>query len=432
MYSKYLEDEEMAGVCSEARFVSRLIRVESALAAAQAKVGLIPPEAARALEDELAQVRVDPAELADGTLRHGVPTIPLLARLRSDLSAAEYLHFGVTSQDVMDTARALGIRDGISVLRRRLVSLLEAFLALIEAHRSTPCMAHTRGQQAMPIPFGLRVAGWALPFVRSFDRLGEMMPRLLVVQLGGPTGSLAAFGDKGLEVMRALAYDLELRPSMPWHAQRDIVAEFASWLALLSGSAGKMAQDVLSMSRTEVGEIREPSGGASSSMPHKSNPVLSEAVVALALENAHAVGLQQESLLHDGERDGRAWILEWRNLERMMIRTSAALAHAATVARGMEVDEEAMLHNIGKTNGRVFAGRAITLLSETLPSSEARRVVQDACSETRDSRNLALVLSERLPEIDWTEELRPEACVGASRAMIDEAVTRIEGIIAAS
>ena len=195
-------------------------------------------------------------------------------------------------------------------------------------------VARTRFQQAIPTTFGLKVAGWLAPLLRHRQRLAELLPRLLVVQLGGAAGNLAALGDRGVEVMEDLARELGLAcPPMPWHSQRDGLIELAGWLSLVTGSLGKLGQDVLLLAQNEVGEIREADGGGSSTMPQKSNPIRAEALVTLARSNATLVAGMHQAALHAHERDGAAWQLEWKILPDMVLAAGSALGHATALAR---------------------------------------------------------------------------------------------------
>lgn len=350
MFSTYLSDPEIARICSPESLVRQMLAFEIGLATAQGQLGIIPADAARTIAETLADITILPESLTKGTLKNGVPTIPLLALVKTHLpdSAKNHVHVGATSQDVMDTAQVLIIRAVITVLETRIGQLLNNLDKLQTRYGHVPMMGRTRTQQAMPITFGQKVDSWHQPLVRHLERLAQLKPRLLLVQLGGAVGNNSALGDQAEAVAQALATELGLGYSTPWHTQRDGFAEFTNWLALLTGTLGKFGQDMLIMAQTEIGEVVENvnGGGKSSAMPHKDNPVLSEALVVLARQNAQFAGLQLQSLVHGNERDATAWMLEWENLPRMMVNAGTALNHAVSITQTMGVHEEAMKRNL--------------------------------------------------------------------------------------
>ena len=350
MFSTYLADPEISRLCSPESFVRRMLDVEIGLATAQGQLGIIPANAAAVIAKTLTTITIVPESLAEGTLKNGIPTIPLLSLLKTHLpeSAKKYVHVGATSQDIMDTAQVLIIRDVIASLEPAIHRLLDNLSKLQTCYGNLPMMGRTRTQRAMPITFGQKVDSWMQPLIRHLERLTQLQPRLLLVQLGGAVGNNAALGDAAEAVTRALTDTLGLGYSTPWHTQRDGLAEFTNWLALLTGSLGKFGQDVLIMGQTEIGEVTEnvDGGGKSSAMPHKNNPVLSEALVVLARQNAQFAALQLQSLVHSNERDATAWMLEWENLPRMMINAGTALRHAISITQTMGVSEENMKRNM--------------------------------------------------------------------------------------
>ena len=248
------------------------------------------------------------------------------------------------------------------------------------------------------------MAGWLAPLLRHRQRLAELLPRLLVVQLGGAAGNLAALGDRGVEVMEDLARELGLAcPPMPWHSQRDGLIELAGWLSLVTGSLGKLGQDVLLLAQNEVGELREADGGGSSTMPQKSNPIRSETLVTLARSNATLVSGMHQAALHAHERDGAAWQLEWTILPDMVLATGSALGHARALVTTLMVDAAAMRRTLDAANGLPLAEAATFALAEHVPRSEARAMVEAAAEEALASRrDLLNLLSMRTTvPIDW-------------------------------
>jgi 3-carboxy-cis,cis-muconate cycloisomerase len=422
----------MRGLLSDARRAATMVRVEAALARAQAACGVIPQTAADTIDAALAGFEADLEALGAGTEAAGVPVPALVAQLRGAVGgeAARHLHWGATSQDIIDTALALVLRDVATQLRDGTVRVAEGLADLVRTHRSTVMLARTRMQQAAPTTFGLKVAGWRAPLVDHLDRLDELLPRLLAVQLGGAAGTLAPLGDKGPAVRAALADELGLAlPAMSWHTRRDALAEFASWLSLLTGALGKMGLDIGLLAQSEVGEVRESTEagrGGSSTLPQKSNPVGSEALVTLGRYNANAVSGMHQALLHEGERSGAAWSLEWLVLPNMILAASGALAHGARIADGLVVDAERMRANIDATNGLALAEAASFALSAHLPRTEAQALVSQACRDVveRGGNLFDILASRTVAPVDWEAVSDPANYLGSAVAFVDAALAR--------
>ena len=437
MFSKYLSDNEIATICSEKQLVHQMLQFEIALAQAQGDLGIIPKEAAEAIAESLKDAEIPPRYLAEGTLHNGIPTITLIALAKQHLPdfAKDYVHFGATSQDVMDTAQVLIIKNAIAVFEKRIHVLIQNLSILIKKHAQTPMIGRTRTQQAVPIPFGLKVANWAKPFIRHLERLEQMKPRLLVVQFGGAVGTLSSLNtpqgiNTGGAVGKKLANYLNLNYSNPWHTQRDNFAEWANWLAMVTGSLGKMAQDILIMSQTEINEIIENTegGGKSSTMPHKNNPVLSEAIVVLARQNAQLAALQLQSMVHANERDGTAWALEWQNLPAMMTHCGTALNHALKISTHLKVNEKQMLHNLNSLNGLVYSEAASFILAQYLSRNEAKLMVEKACEVVNtEGVHLADALNSLTInlKINWHDALQADRQMGISREIIEDVLKEI-------
>lgn len=428
VYQSLLSDSEIASIFSDQASIARMLDFEAALARVQGRLGLIPAEAAKAIDASLAQITLPPEALTEGTANAGVPVPALVAALRAgmDPNAGQYLHWGATSQDVMDTALVLALRDAAGILDRRLEDVIGKLSLLAEQHRGTPMAARTRSQQALPTTFGLKVAGWLAPLQRHRARLKELRPRLLALQFGGAVGTLSALGERGLEVMEALAAELDLTcPSMPWHVQRDGLAEFAAWLSLVTGSLGKTGQDIILLSQSEVGEVREsaPGGarGGSSTMPQKANPVASEALVTLAGMNAALLPALHQALLQEQERGGAAWQLEWMTLPQMVVCSGAALRQAQFLAANLQADEARMRTNLETSRGLLLAEAATFAMAAHMPRPEAQALVKEACREALASgRHLMDLLAERCDApVDWDRVREPANYLGVTDQMID-------------
>jgi 3-carboxy-cis,cis-muconate cycloisomerase len=430
----YLKNPKIAQLISDEAHIQKMLAFEIALAKVQGELGIIPKEAADAISDTLKNLNVQPQQLEEGTLTNGIPTISLIDITKKALPdfAKDFLHFGATSQDVMDTANVLIIKEVIVSLEASLYLLIKNLGKLIEKWGNTPMIGRTRTQQAVPILFGQKVANWAMPLVRQINRIQEIKPRLLVLQMGGAAGNLSALGENGLIISNNLAKELDLNQSFPWHTQRDNLAEFAAWLAILSGILGKMGADILIMAQTEIGEIIENAvSGKSSTMPHKNNPILSEALVVLARKNATLISLQMQAILHTNERDGTAWALEWDTLPQMINNASTALEHANSIANTLQINSISMKRNLDFTNGLVFSEAATFMLSKHIPKSEAKKIVEVACEKVLlTQKNMSEILQELTSDlsIDWNEELKIENQLGISKQIIESCMTMINAL----
>lgn len=431
IFASLLSDSEVAPLFADQAAVARMQGFEAALARVQGRLGIIPAEAAKAVDKALGEITLPPAALKEGTANAGVPVPALVAALRAEMDpeAGQYLHWGATSQDVMDTALVLTLRDALEILEGRLDEVIEKLGLLAENHRGTLVAARTRSQQALPTTFGLKVVTWLTPLQSHRTRLQELRPRLLALQFGGAVGTLSALGERGVEVMEALALELGLTcPPVPWHVQRDGLAEFAAWLSLVTGSLGKMGQDIVLLSQSEVGELREaaPGGarGGSSTMPQKANPVTSEALVTLASLNATLLPGLHQALLQEQERGGATWQLEWMTLPQMVVAAGASLRQAAYLAANLQVDEVRMRANLESSHGLLLAEAATFALAEHLPRPEAQALVKKACREALESgRHLMDLLAERCDApVDWSRVRDPANYLGVADELIERAL----------
>ncbi len=311
-----------------------MVFFEEALAKALAAEGAIPGEAAEAISAACGGFSADTGALRDAIGRDGVVVPEFVRQLRSAVREphGQHVHFGATSQDVIDTSLVLRLRNGMSILEDGLTRVIGALFRLEEKFGERQLVGVTRMQNALPITVGDRLRSWRAPLVRHAERLEEILPRLLVLQFGGAVGTLDKLGDKGPAVAQRLADALGLSlPDHSWHNQRDGFAELAGWLSLLTGSLGKIGQDIALMAQNDVGAIELSGGGGSSAMPHKHNPVGAEVLVALARFNAVQLGGMHQALVHENERSGAAWTLEWMILPQMVMATAAALERAETL-----------------------------------------------------------------------------------------------------
>jgi 3-carboxy-cis,cis-muconate cycloisomerase len=337
--SALLGDEEVARHFSGEAELAAMLRFEVALAKAEADLGVIPAAAADAIAAAAANFRPDTAVLAAGTRRDGMVVPAWIDQLRRQVGEphGQHLHFGSTSQDVLDTSLVLRLRPVLDILAARLIAIEVQLTALTQKHGKQPAMARTRMQRALPITWSDRIAAWRAPLARHQRRLAELRPRLMVLQFGGPVGTLDKFGDRGPVLAAAVGKALDLLvPDLCWHSARDNLVELAGWLSLLTGSLGKIGQDVAMLAQNEIGEVTLP-GGRSSAMHHKNNPVGAEILVTLARFNATQLSAMHLALVHEQERSGAAWTLEWMILPQMVAATAAALAHSTTLIEKLQV-----------------------------------------------------------------------------------------------
>ena len=323
--SGLLGDEEMAALIGVDAEIAEMLQFEAALAGAEAENGLIPAAAAQTIAGTLATFRPDMEALKAGTARDGVVVPELVRQIRQAVGEphAQHVHFGATSQDVVDTALVLRARACLVLLEQRLQALVAAFADLGQKFGGRQMMGYTRMQAALPITVADRIASWRAPLARHLERLETLRRSLLVVQFGGPAGTLDKLDGKGSAVRAALAARLGLGDAPQWHAQRDRVADLANWLSLVTGSLGKFGQDVTLMAQAGS-EIELAGGGTSSALAHKQNPVDAEVLIALARFNAVQLAGIHQALVHEQERSGAAWTLEWMILPPMLIATAAS------------------------------------------------------------------------------------------------------------
>jgi 3-carboxy-cis,cis-muconate cycloisomerase len=330
-------DEEVAAFFSNEAELRAMLQVEEALAGAEAEAGLIESVAASRISEACRDFQPDWARLAHGLAQDGVIVPEFVKQLRAAVGEAhaKSVHVGATSQDLIDTGLILRLKDLTQVYHHRLNALVHALEALKARDGEIRLMAHTRMQQALPFTAADKIDTWLQPIERLKDLLQQLQPRLLVLQLGGPVGTRRELKGHGDAVADGTAERLGLGFVPSWHSQRDRIGEFGAWLSLVSGALGKIGQDVALMAQNEVAEVRLATGGGSSAMPHKSNPVLAEVLVTLARFNAGMLGTLHQALVHENERSGAAWTLEWMILPQMAIAAGAALSKANSLLEGL-------------------------------------------------------------------------------------------------
>ncbi|HET8873502.1 MAG TPA: 3-carboxy-cis,cis-muconate cycloisomerase [Gaiellaceae bacterium] len=414
MFERIFVPAEFRDALSDGAWLQAMLDAERALAAAQARAGVIPGEAAEAIAGVCRAGRFDPVAIFEQGREPGNPVEPLVRALTEAVggNAGGYVHWGATSQDILDTAAMLVSRAALELLLEQLARVAEECASLAEAHRSTPIAGRTLLQQAVPSTFGLKAAGWLVAVLEARRRLAAIKEERLVVQLGGAAGTLAAVGDAGPEVLRLFADELDLQePVVPWHTNRVRIAELGAAADVAAGALAKIGLDVGLLSQTEVGEAREAEGGASSTMPQKRNPVGSALAVACARQVHAQASVLAAALPQEHERALGAWHSEWPALGNALAYAGGAAEGARRALEGLEVDTERMRSNI---EGTVMAERASYLLAEQLGRREAKERVAQAVA---GGRPLAEELGLDAADLD------PASYLGSAEAFVDRALT---------
>ena len=417
---------------SPARTVATWLEVEMALARAQAEHGVIPASAAEAIRRELAAVEIDHGQLSEGTRLVGYPILPLLQQLaRTSPEVAAWLHFGATTQDIMDTAVVLLLRDACRDMATVGAELGDGLVALAEAHRATPMAGRTHGQQAVPITFGMKVAGWLEELGRSLVRLGEARAAAEVVQLYGAAGTSAAYGPLSAETRRRAAETLGLGcDDEPWHSIRDRFASLAAALGVLAAVTSRIALEVIDLARSEIAEVREGGGrlaGASSTMPQKANPILSETIVGLGGMACALSAVPLRAMTGRHERSAGEWQMEWDSLPLLVAYTGSAVARCGDLIGGLRVGVERMAANLEVDGGLIMAEALMMQLAPRLGRHEAHEVVYDLSARARATgTSLADAARAYAAEQDLGEHLRldPADYLGEADAIVATAVKR--------
>jgi 3-carboxy-cis,cis-muconate cycloisomerase len=375
---------------SDRNTLRHMLRFEAALAKAVAEAGLIPAPHAATIAAACDASLYDPAPLAEAARRTATLTVPVVKALtaevaKRDKDAADYVHWGATSQDVLDTAMVLQLGDALPPLLKDIEAIVAAFAVHAEKHRATAMLGRTLLQPATPLALGQKIAGWASDLDRARKRLAESFREIQVVQFGGASGSLSALGGKAEAVMTVLAQELQLPlPPAPWFTQRVRVAALAQDIALVCGALGKAARDISLMMQIEVGEAAEPSGpgrGGSSTMPHKRNPVGAALTLAAANRAPQLAATIVIGMVQEHERALGGWQSEWPTIAALCETLGSAVEAMKEVAPGLAIDTDAIQANMDATEAAVMAERATFLLAETMGKSKAGAIVEKALAK---------------------------------------------------
>ncbi|WP_339413658.1 3-carboxy-cis,cis-muconate cycloisomerase [Pseudomonas sp. EA_35y_Pfl2_R5] len=438
LFDAYFTAPAMRAIFSDHGRVQGMLDFEAALARAEASSGLIPQAAVQAIANACQAERYDFAELAQAIVTAGNSAIPLVKALGKQVAAhsaeaERYVHLGATSQDAMDSGLILQLRAAIALLEQDLAQLAAALAVQAERHADTPLAGRTWLQHATPVTLGMKLAGVLGAITRHRQRLAELKPRLLVLQFGGASGSLAALGELAWPVSEALAIELGLQlPEQPWHTQRDRLVEFASLLGLLAGSLGKFGRDLSLLMQTEAGEVFEPAApgkGGSSTMPHKRNPVSAAVLIGAATRAPGLVATMFSAMPQEHERSLGLWHAEWDTLPELCCLVSGALQQALLLVPGLEVDSARMRSNLDLTQGLVLAEAVSIALAQRIGRDAAHHLLEQCCKQAvREGVHLRQVLgtnaevSAQLSAAELDCLLDPALYLGQARRWVERAV----------
>ncbi len=422
-------------VFDDTAYINRCIDAETALARAQSQCGVIPSHIGSSITSSATGSKIDFEKLRHETEIVGYPILPLVRQLSSmcDEEAGRYVHWGATTQDIMDIASVLQMKTGLDIVERLLADVSKSLEILAVKYKDTPMAGRTHLQHALPVTFGYKCAVWLSSLQRHQERLQQLRPRALLVQYGGAAGTLASLGngDDGLRVRKELAKELGLiNPSITWHVARDGVAEITNFLALIGGSLGKIALDLIIMSSNEYGEVSEPfvpHRGASSTMPQKRNPISSEVILAASKILRSNASLVLDGMVSDFERASGPWHLEWVAIPESFVIAVGALHQADFALSGLVVNTEQMGANLRSTRGLIVGEAVMMGLAPFLGRGAAHDVVYEACKEAIEGDKTlfeCLVqkgeVTKSLDEAELKKLCDPFNYLGASQQMVED------------
>lgn len=446
LFDAYFTARDMRDVFCDQGRVQAMLDFEAALARAQARVGLIPSSAVAPIEAACSAGLYDFAALGEAIATAGNSAIPLVKALGKQIAAQNaeaerYVHLGATSQDVMDSGLVLQLRRALELIEGDLAQLGQTLATQAERYVATPLAGRTWLQHATPVTLGMKIAGWLGAVTRSRQRLAELKPRLLVLQFGGASGTLAALGEQAMPIAQALAEELQLTlPEQPWHTQRDRVVEFGAVLGLIAGSLGKLGRDVSLLMQTEAAEVFEPSApgkGGSSTMPHKRNPVGAAVLIGAATRVPGLLSTLFSAMPQEHERSLGLWHAEWETLPEICCLVSGSLQQALLIAQGLEVDAGRMAHNLDLTQGLVLAEAVSIVLAQRVGRDTAHHLLERCCKRAvAEQRHLRTVLGDepqvtaKLSAAELDHLLDPAHYLGQAKTWVERAVAEHSALTA--
>ncbi|REK54602.1 MAG: adenylosuccinate lyase [Thermobacillus sp.] len=430
---------EMRAVWSDENRLQKHLDVEAALALAEAELGLIPADAAKVIAEKARVELLDLQAIADEVLKakHSLmPTIRALQALCGP-EAGEYVHFGATTQDIVDTGMMLQLKEAHAIIVRDLSAVARQLARLAREYRDTPIAGRSHGMQGLPTTFGFKIAVVLSEVLRHLDRLKEAEARVFTGVIGGAVGTYAAFGPLGPEVEALALRKLGLHaPDICWHSSRDRQAEYIGILGMISATLGKLGNEFYNLMRTEIDELEEPftSGKiGSSTMPHKRNPAAFEGIASLAKPVRYNVALVQEAMIVEHERDAMSWRGEWIALPETCIYLSAQLSSTKAVLEGLVVKPENMRRNLDRLGGLLLSERVMFALADRLGKQSAHHVIYElsmkAVEENTPFKDVLLAdkrVAEALDEKTLEELLDPAAYLGSAPQIVDRVLARAE------
>ncbi|MEB0045849.1 MULTISPECIES: 3-carboxy-cis,cis-muconate cycloisomerase [unclassified Pseudomonas] len=438
LFDAYFTARDMREVFCDQGRIQAMLDFEAALARAEARVGLVPHSAIAPIEAACQAALYDFSALGEAIATAGNSAIPLVKALgkqiaANDVEAERYVHLGATSQDVMDTGLILQLRCALLLIESDLALLGERLAVQARRYVATPLAGRTWLQHATPVTLGMKIAGWLGAVTRSRQRLRELKPRLLVLQFGGASGTLAALGEQAMPIAQALAEELQLTlPEQPWHTQRDRLVEFGAVLGLIAGSLGKLGRDISLLMQTEAGEVFEPSApgkGGSSTMPHKRNPVGAAVLISTATRVPGLLSTLFSAMPQEHERSLGLWHAEWETLPEICCLVSGSLQQALLVAEGLEVDAPRMARNLNLTQGLVLAEAVSIVLAQRVGRDTAHHLLEQCCKRAvAEQRHLRAVLGDEpqvtaeLSSIELDRLLDPAHYLGQAHTWVERAV----------
>ena len=438
LFDAYFTARDMREVFCDQGRVQAMLDFEAALARAEARVGLIPSSAVAPIAAACDAGLYDFAALGEAIATAGNSAIPLVKALgkqiaSSDAEAERYVHLGATSQDVMDSGLVLQLRQALALIEDQLAQLADSLAAQAQRFATTPLAGRTWLQHATPVTLGMKIAGWLGAVTRSRQRLQQLKPRLLVLQFGGASGTLAALGEQALPIAEALAEELQLTlPEQPWHTQRDRIVEFGAVLGLIAGSLGKFGRDISLLMQTEAAEVFEPSApgkGGSSTMPHKRNPVGAAVLIGAATRVPGLVSTLFSAMPQEHERSLGLWHAEWETLPEICCLVSGSLQQARLLADGLEVDAARMARNLELTQGLVLAEAVSIVLAQRVGRDTAHHLLEQCCKRAvAEQRHLRAVLADEpqvtaeLSGAELDDLLNPVHYLGQAQVWVERAV----------
>ncbi|UWQ46248.1 class-II fumarase/aspartase family protein [Leisingera aquaemixtae] len=408
---------EASRLFSDSAEVRAMLLVEGALAKAQGDAGVIPQESAAAIARAVVEIAVDPGVLKQPSAQNGVPVPGLVAAFREEMKApehAQYVHWGATSQDIMDSALMLRLRQVLALVEADVKAAAVSLGALARAHADLPMTARTYGQHATPTSFGAVAAGWGTPLLTLLEELPALRQSCLLASLSGAAGTSGALGPKAAEVRAAMAKGLALQdPGRSWHTDRTPILRIADWLLRVTLAFGKTGEDCIALAQSGISEISLGGAGASSTMPQKQNPVAPSVLAALARQGSGLFSVLQGASVQQHQRDGAAWFSEWMSLPQIVLGAASAAKTGKDLCAGLAPDPEAMAAALSGGLGMIHAEALSFALAEQMPRPEAQAAVKVLCREAQASQTpLRELVARDYPDLDAAALFDPAQQMG--------------------